>query len=206
MTLLGECEAQYVNNLLSSRKIVLRTDRDAGNNPTVKILTDDTEENLIIQFSSDISVQPMLSNPKEGAKDRTDIHFNKKQIDAVINILQPYVTSLRILFDDTPRTSPDPTGLEHPNGLPLGVTHKITYIEGIVKANYGSHGFMTYSSGKIYLDAERYARGEKIHFGISMSNHITGNIYEYNSLELIIPNNQLKRFLHSLKVAKKWLD
>ena len=53
MELLGTCEIQYANNLLSSKKAVLRTDRDRGDNPYVELYSVSPEQKLLMRIIGD---------------------------------------------------------------------------------------------------------------------------------------------------------
>jgi hypothetical protein len=206
MELLGKCEIQYVNNLLSSKKAVLRADRDRGDNPYVKFYSVPSEQKLLMRIVGDVKTEEMTSNPRVGAKDRTDIYFFDFQLDNAINILEPFVESLSIEFDDTPRSIPNPTGMEHPDGLSLGEIYTITSFVAQCVANYADKSFSVSASSKLFVEAER-KRGNKFHIGINMSSSITsaanGNV---NSFELWIDYSDTKRFLHAMKVAKKLLS
>ena len=100
--ILGQCDAQYANSLFSEKAIVLRTDRDSSSDPKAIFYSNEENDGVIIRIFNDVNIEKMKSNPKEGAKDRTDIHFNKDQIYSIIDILEPYVNDLKILFDDSP--------------------------------------------------------------------------------------------------------
>lgn len=203
MELLGKCEAQYANNLISSKQIVLRTDRDSGDDPFIAFYSDAEAQSLVARIYNTVHIEKMDSSPVLGAKDRTDIHFNESQIDKIRDIITPFIGSLSITFDDAPRSTPDPTGTEYPGGMPLGVTKTITWVPACVLANYAEQDFAVESS-KIYIDAEHYARGNKYHLGASMRTDILQKSDPDNSFKLIIPYNQLKRFLHTITVAKMW--
>lgn len=203
MNLLGRCEAQYANNLVLSERLVLRTDRDRGDNPLIEFYTDDKSQNMLARIYNTICIENMNSNPSLGAKNRTDIHFNEIQLNEVKTIISPFINTLSVAFDDTPRSTPDPTGLEYPGGMPLGKNQKITWIPACILVNYAEKNFSIETS-KIYIDAERYARGNKYHLGASMSTRLLEKADNINSFILIIPYSQLKRFLHTMIIAKMW--
>lgn len=203
MELLGKCEAQYANNLVSSKRLVLRTDRDRGDNPFIEFYSDAGSHNLLARIYNTVHIENMDSSPSLGAKNRTDIHFNESQLDNIRGIITPFIDTLAVTFDDAPKSTPDPTGMEYPGGMPLGVTKTITWIPARVLANYADNNFSVEAS-KIYIDAEHYSRGNKYHLGASMSTGILHRSDNINSFELIIPYNQLKRFLHTITVAKMW--
>ena len=206
MILLGKCAAQFARNLLACEEITLVTDRDNGDNPEARFYSDDENKKLVIKILNDINIDEMTSNPSAGAKNRTDIHFNDSQLDAIISILEPFINSLEIEFDDTPRNSPDPTGMEHPDGLPLGITQNITWIKAMIKVNYADKGFSIIDTSKMYIDAEEYWRGKKYHFGVSMNTNFEQKNLKSNSFEILIDYNQLKRLLNSMNVAKIWFS
>ena len=203
MELLGRCKAQYASNLVASKKLVLRTDRDRGDNPFIEFYSNEADQKLVIKILNTVHIEDMISNPARGAKNRTDIHFNESQLDAIINILSPFIDSLSITFDDAPRSTPDPTGMEYPNGLPLGKTKPITWILTRMIVNYADKDFSVEAT-KIYIDAEKYIRGNKFHLGASMSTTILNKAGSINSFELLVDYSQLKRFLHTMNIAKKW--
>lgn len=203
MKLLGRCKAQYASNLVASKKLVLRTDRDRGDNPFIEFYSNEADQKLVIKILNTVYIEDMSSNPALGAKNRTDIHFNESQLDAIINILSPFIDSLSIAFDDTPRSTSDPTGMEYPNGLPLGETKPITWIPARMIANYANKDF-SIEATKIYIDAEKYKRGNKFHLGANMSTAILNKAGSINSFELLVDYSQLKRFLHTMNVAKMW--
>lgn len=203
MKLLGRCKAQYASNLVASKKLVLRTDRDRGDNPFIEFYSNEADQKLVIKILNTVYIEDMSSNPALGAKNRTDIHFNESQLDAIINILSPFIDSLSITFDDTPRSTSDPTGMEYPNGLPLGETKPITWIPARMIANYANKDF-SIEATKIYIDAEKYKRGNKFHLGANMSTAILNKAGSINSFELLVDYSQLKRFLHTMNVAKMW--
>lgn len=203
MKLLGRCKAQYASNLVASKKLVLKTDRDRGDDPFIEFYSNETDQNLVIRIFNTVHIEDMNSNPELGAKNRTDLHFNEAQLDPIINTLSPFIESLSITFDDAPRSTPDPTGMEYPGGLPLGITKSITKIPARILANYADKDFSVEAS-KIYIDAEKYTRGNKFHIGASMSTNILGKADNINSFELLINYSQLKRFLHTMYVAKMW--
>jgi len=204
MELLGKCEAQYANNLLASKRVVLRTDRNRGDNPFIEFYLNETEKNVIIRIFNTVHIEDMKSNPTQGSKNRTDIHFNDVQIDPIIETLSPFINSLSITFDDVPRNTPDPTGMEYPGGLPLGEIKKsITEIPARIFANYADRGFSVRAT-KIYIDAEKYKENRfKFHIGAGMGKNILDKVDDINSFKLYINYCQLKRFLHSMNIAKK---
>lgn len=53
MLILGEYEAQYANNLIRSKRLVLRTDRDAGDLPYFRIYENNTIDSIIIMIYND---------------------------------------------------------------------------------------------------------------------------------------------------------
>ena len=203
MKLLGRCKAQYASNLVASKKLVLRTDRDRGDNPFIEFYSNEADQKLVIKILNTVHIEDMISNPAWGAKNRTDIHFNESQLDAIIDILSPFIDSLSTTFDDAPRSTPDPTGMEYPNGLPLGKTKPITWIPARMIVNYADKDFSIVAT-KIYIDAEKYTRGNKFHLGARMSTTILNKAGSVNNFELLIDYSQLKRFLHSMNVAKMW--
>lgn len=206
MEFLGICEAQYASNLLSSKRIVLRTDRDRGDNPFMEFYYLSQIQKLRIRICNTVYIEDMKSDPSLGAKDRIDIHFNEVQLDAIISILTPFINSLSITFDDAPRSTPDPTGTEYPGGMSLGEIKNITLIPAILRANYANRNFFVEATG-IYADAEKYIRGNKYHLGARINKKSMGIIDiidDINSFELLIEYSQLKRFLHSMNVAKMW--
>jgi len=143
---------------VASKKLVLRTDRDRGDNPFIEFYSNETDQNLVIRIFNTVHIEDMNSNPALGAKNRTDMHFNEAQLDPIINTLSPFIESLSITFDDAPRSTPDPTGMEYPGGLPLGITKSITKISARILANYADKDFSV-EAPKIYIDAEKYTRG-----------------------------------------------
>jgi len=209
MKLLGKCRAQYANNLLASKKLVLRTDRDRGDNPFIEFYSNEADQKLVIIILNNVYIEDMTSNPALGAKNRTDIHFNISQLDAIIDILSPFIDPLSITFDDTPRSTPDPTGMEYPNGLPLGETKPITWITARMIVNYADKDFSIEATKvKVYIEVEKYKNGNKIrkkfHLGANMGTAILKKAGSVNNFELLIDYSQLKRFLHSMNVAKMW--
>jgi hypothetical protein len=206
MKLLGKCEAQYACNLVASKKLVLRTDRDEGDNPFIGFYSDEINHNLVIRIFNTIRIEDMISNSALGAKDRTDIHFNEIQLDPIINTLSPFIESLSITFNDVPRSTPDPTGMEYPGGLPLCIKKTITNIPARILANYAEKDF-TVGASKIYIEDEKYPkRGNKFHIGAEMNTTILDKADDINSFELLIDYSQLKRFLQSINIAKKLFD
>lgn len=205
MELLGTCEVQYVNNLLSSKKVVLRADRDRGDNPYAEFYSVPSEQKLLMRIVGDVKTEDMTSNPRAGAKDRTDIYFFDFQLDNAINILESFVGSLSIEFDDTPRSIPNPAGMEHSDGLPLGEIHTITSLIAQCLANYADKSFSISASSKLFVEAER-KRGNKFHIGINMRSVVSLANGKVNSVELWIDYSDTKRFLHAMKVAKKLLS
>jgi hypothetical protein len=204
MELLGTCEIQYANNLLSSKKAVLRTDRDRGDNPYVELYSVSPEQKLLMRIIGDVKSEDMTSNPHAGAKDRTDIYLFDFQLDNVINVLEPFVDSLSIEFDDTPRSIPNPTGMEHPEGLSLGEIHAITSLTALCVVNYADKFFSVSATSKLFIEAER-KRGNKFHIGAKMSGITTAANSNVNCFELWIDYSDTKRFLHAMKGAKKLL-
>ena len=65
MELLGKCEAQYANNLLASKRVVLRTDRNRGDNPFIEFYLNETEKNVIIRIFNTVHIEDMKSNPEK---------------------------------------------------------------------------------------------------------------------------------------------
>lgn len=209
MKLLEKCIAQYANNLLASKELVLRTDRDRGDNPFIEFYSDEADQKLIIIILNTVYIEDMTSDPALGAKNRTDIHFSISQLDDIIDILSPFIDSLSITFDDTPRSTPDPTGMEYPNGLPLGETKTITWIPARMIVNYADKDFSIEATKvKVYIDVEKYKKENKIrkkfHLGANMGTTILKKADSVNNFELLIDYSQLKRFLYSMKVAKMW--
>lgn len=205
MELLGTCEVQYVNNLLSSKKVVLRADRDRGDNPNVSFYSLTSEQKILMRFGGGMTIEDMKSNPNAGAKDRTDIYIFDFQLDDVINIFERFVSSLSIEFDDGPRSIPNPTGMEHPEGLPLGTIYTITSLTAQCVANYAEKSFSVTARSKLFIEAER-KRGNKFHIGTNMSGIVTAANGNDNSFELWIDYTDTKRFLHAMKVAQKMLS
>jgi len=202
MKLLGRCKAQYASNLVASKKLVLRTDRDRGDNPFIEFYSNETDQKLVIRIFNTAQVEDMNSNPARGDKNRTDIHFNESQLDAIINILSSFIDSLSITFDDVPTSTPDPTGMEYPDGFPLGELKPSTWIPARMIVNYADRDFSVEAT-KIYIDTEKYKkRGNKFHIGAIMSTNILGKADNINSFKLLIDYSQLKRFLHTMNVAK----
>ena len=205
MNHLGSCNAQYANNLASLKQLVLRTDRDSGDNPQIDFYVDNENEILLCRIYNSVKIEEMQSNPNKGAKSRTDIHFNDTQLNVIINILTPFIESINIDFDDTQRTAPDPTGTEYHGGMPLGRTNAITWIPAEIKANYYDLDFSVLAT-RIYIDAEHYVKGYKYHIGATMSENFYQCSENENCFELRIKYVHLKRFLHSMIVAKMWFN
>jgi len=208
MALLGTTEIQYAQCLWGPKEQVLTVDRTKNNNPLMRFESNSETEDLIITVFNDISVENMYSEKDKGAKKRIDIHIALEQIQGVLDILEPFVNSLDVSFDEAPRNSPDPTGTEHPKGLSLGKTDKITWVKGLVQASFSSEGYtvQTKSNGQIFIDAENYQRGARLHLGINNLSQ-TIDILDYESIfKLTIKYSQLKRFVQAIKVAKKWLS
>ena len=205
MELLGISEVQYASNLVSSKMLVLRTDRARGDNPSIEFYSLSEIQKLEIKIFNTVFIEDMKSNPSLGAKDRTDIHFDEAQLDIIINILTPFIKSLSITFDDSPRSTPDPNGREYPGGMPLGEAKPITWIPACLRANYADKNFAVEAS-KVYIDAEKYTRGNRYHLGASIGTNIIGKIDDKNSFDLMIEYSQLERFLHSMNVAKMWFS
>lgn len=202
MELLGKHEAQYANNLLASKRLVLRADRDRGDNPFIEFYFNKTDKNLIIRIINTIHIEDMKSDPTQGAKNRTDIHFNEAQLDPIIKTLSPFINSLSLNFDDVPRNTPDPTGMEHPSGLPLGkIKESVTEVPARIFANYADKGFSVRAT-KIYIDVEKY-KENKFHIGAIMDKKILDKVDDINSFKIYIDYSQLKRLLHSMNIAKK---
>lgn len=205
MQLLGKCEVQYANNLLSAKKVVLRSDRERGDNPHAEFYSVPNEQSLFIRIVGDVRPEDMSSNPYAGAKDRMDIYLFDFQLDNAINVIEPFVNSLSIEFDDTPRSIPDPTGMEHPDGLRLGQIYTITSLTSKCIINYADKSFSVTATPKLFLEAER-KRGNKFHIGAKMPGTISTANGNDNCFELWINYSDTKRFVHAMKVAKKLLS
>lgn len=202
MKLLGKHEAQYANNLLACKRLVLRTDRKRGDNPFIEFYFNKADKNLIIRIINTIHIEDMKSDPTQGAKNRTDIHFNEAQLDPIIETLSPFINSLSLNFDDVPRNTPDPTGMEHSSGVPLGkIKAHITEVPARIFANYADRGFSVRAT-MIYIDVEKY-KENKFHIGAIMDKKILDKVDDINSFKIYIDYSQLKRLLHSMNIAKK---
>jgi hypothetical protein len=202
MKLLGQCEVQCASNFLSSKKLVLRTDRDRGDNPFIRFYSNETNSNLVIRIFNTIRIENMISNSEKGDKDRTDIYFNEIQLDLIINILSPFIDSLSITFNDSPRRTPNPTGMEYPGGLPLSIKENITNIPARLLANYAEKDF-TVEASLIYIEFEKPKKGNRFHIGAKMNKTILDKANGINSFELFIDYSHLKRFLQSMNIVKK---
>lgn len=204
MKLLGKCNLQYANHLYSKKKTVLRSDRERGDEPYAEFFDIYSLQKLYIKISGDISSEVMRSNPRAGAKDRLDIYFFDFQLDNVINILEPYVNSLAVEFDDIPRNVTDPTGMEHPDGITLGEIYPITSLTAKCTVNYADESISILSESKLYLEAER-KKGDKFHIGAQMNGGISFESKEMNCFEIWIDYSDTKRFLHAIMIAKNLL-
>lgn len=205
MKILGQCNVQYANSLLAEKSIVLRADRNRGDNPILTLIANDETQDLFLEINGDIKVETMTSDPTRGAKNRIDIYLLKDVLSDFIFLLESFVNQLNIVFDDTPRSSPDPTGMEHPTGIPLGKIKNITWINGICVLNYADNNFSMEIMTKFFIDAE-HKGGKKYHIGISGSaKNVSKELKNSNFFRLILPYSQLKRFFYSLKIADKWL-
>ncbi|KNZ42451.1 hypothetical protein [Acetobacterium bakii] len=209
MRKLGETEVQYAQCLWGPIARVLNSIRDREDDPTITLNANDTEQILSLKVTRDLQEEMMTSSANAGAKKRIDLHIADEQLDSFIEILEAFVSGLNINFDEASRQAPDPTGLEHPNGLSLGATEPITWVRAECSAYFKNSNVhvKTSTSGQIYLDAEKYERGRRIHFGIrNISQDTSSTGYVENTIELKIPYAQLKRFLHSIKIGKKWIS
>ena len=205
---LGNVNIQYAQLLWGPIKKALNVKRDRGDNAKVKFMADDSQEVLILRIDNDVRSEVMTSVSNQGAKKRMDIHIATEHLEKFIEILSSFVGSLSIRFDEASRQSPDPTGMEHPDGLPLGRTEALTWIKTQAVAYFSDEDIciQTRQNAQLYLDAENYARGSRIHFGIrNFTNSMEFNSEATNYIELRIPYTQLKRLLHTIKVGKKWL-
>lgn len=199
---------QYAQCLWGPRRLVLNVDRDSGENPSLQLISNDTDETLTLRIYNDVHTENMQSQSNEGAKKRMDIHIKMQHIPSILEVLEPFVDSLNVTFDEAPRTSPDPTGMEHPNGLPLGNTSPITWVKALTIANFVSEGFSvkTRPDEKLYMDAENYSRGARVHFGIRNINEDGNTTGDDDNFLIILKYSQLRRFLQAIRVAYRWLN
>lgn len=208
MRKLGTVDIQYAQCLWGPSARVLSSIRDCGYNPKFTLIADDYSQVLRLMIKDDVIVEDMKSSSNAGAKKRIDIHIADIHLDDFLAILTPFVNSLSVKFDEASRQAPDPTGKEHPEGLPLGDISPITWVKAECSAYFSDIDVYvkTKSNGQMYLDAEKYVKGSRIHFG--MRNIAKSVLPEKNSgnfIEIKLSYSQLKRFLHSIKVGKKWL-
>jgi len=197
---------QYASNLLSSEQLVLRADRDRGDNPMVEVYSLPSEFKLLLKILGDVNVETMQSNPNAGAKSRSDFYFAYGHLDALINIIEPFIKTISVKFDDSPRITPDPTGMEHSDGIPLGYIYnqQSTNFVATCEVNY-SERFCATTTSKLYIEPE-LKRGQKLHFGITMSENISKSTDNSNYFKVYIEYKDVKRLLHSVKNAKVVLE
>jgi len=203
MDLLGICEVQYANNLFSKKSLVLRTDRKINSDkPLIAFFKDDVNKVMAMKIYNDINIESMQSNPNAGAKIRTDIHFDVTHLQSIIDTLRDFVSTVDEIQDDAPRKNYNPTGMEHADGLRLGITEDITYLPVSITCNYGTVGFSITKATRMYIDAEQYP-SKRYHLGFDMKNATeTSTIDEENNFVIYIDYSNLKRFLYSIIVAQ----
>jgi len=204
MKLIGTFNIQYANCLLAEKRMVLRGDRDRGDEVKLDLYTNETSQVLTINITEGIRIEKMRTNPSAGNKKRLDIYLFDYQLDDVIAVLEKFVSSQVITFDVTERAVPDPTGMEHPNGLELGEIQTITSID----ANYVVYLISTESkiegSSKLYIEAER-KKGNKFHIGSTLNSDIKVANMGESCIQLDIAYKDTKRLLNSMKLTKKLL-
>ena len=204
---LGETDIQYAQCLWGPEACVLNSKRDRGDKTTISLLANDNEKKLYL-IIKDLDEETMKSSSNAGAKKRIDLHIADEHLSSFIAILESFVKVLKVKFDEANRQAPDPTGMEHPNGLSLGTISPMNWVRGECRAYFKKSNIIVETSAsrkKIYLDVEKYIIGRRIHFGISniiQANNATTS-YKNNVIELKIPYSQTKIFLHFLKFAKK---
>ncbi len=200
---LGTCNVQYANNLLKTNQRVLRADRDRNDAPKMNIYVSELTEELLLNISNDLTIEIMDSDSKKGNKSRTDIYFLTSELDNLISILEPFVGALDVKFDTVAQTSPNPTGLEHSEGLQLGKIYSGlgTYINVKCEVHYAENHIQTYTNSKMYIEPED-KRGKKLHLGISMSENICVSVEPINCINIYVGFKDLKKFLHTVKIAK----
>ena len=147
----------------------------------------------------------MMTDPSKGAKIRTDIHFDVDHLRKLIDILQPALSHVTEIQDDTPRQSFNPTGMEHPEGLSLGVTYDITNLSATVICNYGNLGFSIKKNTRMYIDAEKYP-SPRYHLGINMNGAVEKQINTNdNNFKIYIEYSEVVRLYGSMKQSLKKL-
>lgn len=207
MNHLGNCNIQYARNFCRSKKLVLSADRDQGDCPIASLYDKPDTQELLIYILQDIQIEDMRSDPRAGNKERADFYFRLDMLPDLISILDPFVSSLSVSFDDTPRYTPDPTGMEHPNGIPLGeIFHQYsTNLFARCTACYGQMGFQITSRSRLFLDPEN-KRGKKFHLGLTMNSPVEPASERENYFLLCLKYPDLKRFLSSVKIAQTILS
>lgn len=207
MKYLGQCEVQFARHLLAPKKLVLSTDRIRGDKPIVQIFTLEDRSKILFKIHNDVRIENMKSNPREGAKDRLDVYFAYEHLDGILSILEPYMNSLRVYFDDAPRRTPDPTGMEHENGISLGYifSESGTYIKVESAAYYGAQCFCARANASMYVETE-IKRGKRFHMGIRMKDEMQKINSGPNCFAICMPWTELKRFVYAVKLAKNILE
>ena len=75
MKLLGTCDLQYANHLLSNKQLVLRADRDKGDKPQMNFYDLSSDKCLLMNICNDVKIEKMQTAPSKGAKDRADFYL-----------------------------------------------------------------------------------------------------------------------------------
>ena len=207
MKYIGKCNVQYANNLCGTYNLVLRADRQRLDEPVAEFYTIENTKELLINISNDLSCEVLKSNSQEGNKSRTDIYFLCSELDNIINILEPLVNSLDVEFDITSRTTPNPTGLEHPGGILLGEIFNAysTNIKAKCEVCYAKENKKICINSRMYVEPEN-KNGKKLHLGISMNSNQFVSTDKINTIKLFIPFTELKRFLQCIRNSKKFLE
>jgi hypothetical protein len=211
MNKIGVIEIQCVSNFLGAKKLVLRSDRVEKDNPIMELFDDHANQQVICFITQDIRIENMRTSPFQGKKERTDIYISNTSLDDLKQVFDKEIISLEndnIKFDITAKTSPNPTGLEHSNGLALGKIENITNINTTMEAIYFDEGLKVTSAQntKTYVEAEHCPKGKRLHFGIAkMNSLLTGSLGNENMFIIKIPYSQLKKLSIAIGVAIKLL-
>lgn len=206
MVYLGSCKMQFARNLLKSKQLSLVSDRLVDDNPTVNLYSLPKESKLLLKIYGDVKIVDMSSDPHKGNKSRSDFYFKDEHLDDFINVIEPFIKTINVEFDDAPRSSPDPTGMEHSSGILLGhIFNKYsTNLVVSCTACYAEKSFCISDSSILYIEPE-IKKGKRFHMGISMKENISKSIDNLNGFEIYINYADVKRLLYSIKIARKIL-
>ncbi|MFL2077195.1 hypothetical protein [Marinilactibacillus psychrotolerans] len=202
MKKINSYEINYANHLLGPKKLVLRGDRSRGDNPILDIYSDD-DSNLILKIENGIQVEDMASNPRNGAKERFDIHLGTNILKKLIDDLNTFISSEGLVLDTKNYTLSDPTGTEHVDGLLLGKVKPLTMFPASCNIFY-QYANTIAQSDMVYIDAENYPKKKRHHMGgstKSLSSPVSTNLFE-----IIISSEFVCRFVKSIELSNLLLN